>query len=243
MKKIIFLSIILVFSEINLSAQRSKDVLYLKNGSVINCTIIGLSDSVVKIRTADKSIYVFKPSEVDKYVKEIPVFEGRKKQGLGFTLESGFLMGDQQSENPMPFSFNILANYTLKTKNIIGLGSGVEFIGRSYSPVYIEYKRLFSDRKTIPFIFCRGGALTHLAKDSESSNSAYPQYNTQTNYKGGISIAAGTGISWSNEYNETYLSFAYRYFTTSYTELDYLQHKTTFKNYFNRLEIKFGFKF
>jgi hypothetical protein len=243
MKKVIFLSIILVFSGINLLAQRTKDVLYLKNGSVINGTIIGLSDSIVKIRTADKSVFVFKPVEVDKYTKEIPVFEGRRKKGLGFTLESGFLMGDQQSENPLPFSFNCLINYTLATRNIISLGSGVEFIGRSYSPVYIEYKRLFFDRKTTPFIFCRGGALTHLAKDQESSNSTYPQYNIQTNYKGGISLTAGTGISWSNEYNETYLSFAYRYFATSYTELDYLQHKSTFNNYYNRLEIKFGFKF
>lgn len=243
MKKILFLSIILVFTGMNLLAQRTKDVLYLKNGSVINGTIIGLSDSIVKIRTADRSIFVFKPAEVDKYIKEIPVFEGRKKNGLGFSLESGFLMGDQQSENPMPFSFNCLLNYTLKTKNIIGLGSGVEFIGRSYSPVYIEYKRLFSDRKTTPFLFCRGGALTHLAHDQESSNSNYPQYNIQTNYKGGISLTAGTGISWSNDYNETYLSFAYRYFATSYTQLDYLQHKVTFNNYYNRLEIKFGFKF
>lgn len=243
MKKIVYICIILVFSGINSLAQKSKDVLYLKNGSVINGTLFEISDNSVKIRTSDKSIFVYNTSEVEKYVKEsATVFEGRKKSGLGFALESGFLMGDQQSENPMPFSFNFLLSLTAKTKNIVSLGSGVEFIGRSYSPVYIEYKRLIFDRKTTPFVFCRGGALTHLSQDGESS-STYPQYNTHTNYKGGVSFSAGTGISWSNQYNETYLSFAYRYFETSYKEVDYLQHETKFNNYYNRLEIKFGFKF
>ena len=63
------------------------------------------------------------------------VFDGRKKNGLGFALEAGFLVGSQSSEYNAPFSFNFLASYTANTKNLISLGSGVEFIGRPYTPL------------------------------------------------------------------------------------------------------------
>ena len=42
-------------------------------------------------------------------------------------------------------------------------------------------------------------------------------------YKGGGSFTFGTGISWAKEDYETYLSFAYRYAHTSYTQKD-IQH-------------------
>jgi hypothetical protein len=42
---------------------------------------------------------------------------------------------------------------------------------------------------------------------------------------------------------ETYLSFGYRYAQTSYMELNYNNQDVTYKNYYNRLEAKFGFKF
>ena len=62
-------------------------------------------------------------------------------------------------------------------------------------------------------------------------------------YKGGASLGIGTGISWAKEESETYLTFAYRYAHTSYQQDDYNNVTYTYKNNFNRLEIKFGFKF
>jgi hypothetical protein len=150
-------------------------------------------------------------------------------------------MGPQHAEYVMPFSFNCLVNYTVFTKNIVGIGSGVEFIGQSYLPLFIEYKRLIIDSKTAPFLFVRGGSLFH--GDKNDNKGSYSQYDPVTKYKNGVSAAIGTGISWSNNYNETYLSFAYRYFTTSYIQSTYNQPAVTYKNFYNRLEIKFGFKF
>lgn len=241
MKKIILPLIILIITINHLSAQKLKDVLYLKNGSIINGTLMEITDNQYKIRTADGSLFIYNASEVEKYAKETPVYEGRKKEGIGFALEGGFLIGSQSSEYRTPFSFNILGTYSINPRNTFGLGSGVEFIGQNFTPVFIEYKYTASNNKSAPFLFFRGGGLLHLGKDEEPAD--YYYYSSSRSYSGGSSLTFGTGISWSREEMETYLSFAYRYARTSYTETDYQNHETTYKNSYNRLEIKFGFKF
>jgi hypothetical protein len=241
MKKIAMFSITLILITLKTYSQKTRDVLYLKNGSVINGTLFEISDNQYKIRAIDKNIFVFKSEEVDKFVKEAPVFEGRKKDGFGVALEAGFLVGSQKNEYDAPFSFNCLLNYTYNMNHILGIGTGVEFIGQTYTPVFAEYKIIISDRKTSPFIFFRTGALTHIAKD-DATDSGYSS-TIQTKYKGGVSLGIGTGISWANEDSETYLSFAYRYAETSYTTENYMHHAETYNTYYNRLEIKLGFKF
>jgi len=247
MKKIPAILIILIFIIFPLSAQKTKDVIYLKNGSMIYGKLMEISENQYKIRTSDGSLFIYSAEEVDKFVKESPFFEGRKESGIGFSIEAGLLIGAQNSEFDSPFSFNFIMNYTRDRNNIIGIGSGVEYLGSTFTPLFFEYKRLLYDRKTTPFIFLRGGKLLHFGGDGESDNSnstyPYPQYNYPIDYKGGASLGLGTGISWAKEDSETYLSFCYRYAQTSYRELNYNNKYVTYKNYYKRLEVKFGFKF
>jgi hypothetical protein len=243
MKKLIAFVIMLIFILFPIAAQKTKDVLYLKNGSTIYCKLMEVTDSQYKIKTSDGSIFIYSLPEVEKFVNEIPQFEGRKKSGLGFVLEAGFLVGAQSSEYKTPFSFNFLLNTTVNTKNIFGLGSGVEYLGQPFTPIFLEYKYLFSDRKTTPFFFVRGGKLFHLKGDEQNTDSTYPQYNEVKSYDGGGTFTLGTGISWANEDSETYLSFAYRNVHTSYTQTNYNNQEATYKNTYNRLEVKFGFRF
>jgi hypothetical protein len=241
MKKHLALLIIVVFTLMPLSAQKSKDILYLKNGSMIYGKLIEVKDNQYKIRTSDGSIFIYPGTEIDKFVNEAVVFDGRKKNGFGFALEAGFLVGSQSSEYNAPFSFNGLASYTVNTKNLISLGSGVEFIGRPYAPLFIEYKYSFNNRKATPFIFARGGKLFYMGQESDDSypNDTY----AQKDFKGGFSCALGTGISWAKDDFETYLSFAYRYAETSYVQKNYNNYDATYENAYNRLEVKLGFKF
>jgi hypothetical protein len=243
MKKLFLSVIILIFTLITLSAQKKKDVLYLKNGSIIYGKLMEVNDDQYKIKTSEGSYFVFPSAEVEKFVNETPFFDCRKKHGIGFALEGGFLVGAQSSEYKAPFSFNILGNWTINTKNVIGIGSGVEYLGQSFTPLFLEYKHLFNDRKTTPFIFLRGGELFHLHKESTTSYYTYPQYNYEKKYSGGGTFTIGTGISWANEDGETYLSFAYRNAHTSYSQYDYNHFLDTFRSAYNRLEIKFGFRF
>lgn len=243
MKKLFAPVILLFIISGLLSAQSSRDILYLKNGSSIHGKLLEASANQFRIKTSDGSIFIFSTPEVDKFINEEPVYSGRKKSGVGFVLEAGFLIGPQTSDYKAPFSFNIILNLTKNTRNIFGLGSGVEYLGKSFTPLFIEYKYLFSERKTTPFIFFRGGMLAYLSSDSPATDILTPQYGYKDSFRGGASFAIGSGASWSKDGWETYLSFAYRYAHTSYSEVNYNSQTARYNNAYNRLEIKFGFRF
>jgi hypothetical protein len=243
MKKHICLIIILLIIGFQLSAQKTRDVLYLKNGSIVYGKLVEIVEDQYKMQTTDGSLFIYQSNEVERFSKESPVFEGRKAEGLGFSLEAGLLLGSQHAEYPAPFSFNFMGSMTHNIKNITSIGSGVEFYGRTYTPLFIEHKYILNSRKTAPFIFIRGGAVIPLGADEKESSLIYNNNNGPKNYKGGPSMTFGTGISWAKTDYETYLSFAYRYARTSYVQNEYSRGDVTYKNSLNRLEIKFGYKF
>ena len=242
MKKKIFIIIILVISTLQINAQKPKDVLLLKNGSMIFGKLVEVNSDHYKMQTSDGSILIFPLQEVEKFTKEIPDFDGRKTTGFTFSLESGILIGSQNAKYSAPFSFNLLAGITSNTKNITSLGSGVEFIGRPFTPIFVEYKHIINNYKSSPFVFGRGGVVLPLGGDGEINTDFFP-YTGEERYKGGASFTFGTGISWAKTDYETYLSFGYRYIHTSYTRKEYNIGDVTYNNTLNRLEVKFGFKF
>jgi hypothetical protein len=244
MKKEILITILLITISLQLSAQRYKDALYLKNGSIVYGKLMEIADNKYKMQTSDGSLIIYPESDVDKLVKEIPAFQARRTEGLGMSLEAGLLLGAQNSEYDAPFSFNFIGNYAFKTKNILGIGSGVEFIGVPFVPLFMEYKYIVKDSKASPFFFARGGGLIHLA-DNDTEYDPY-QY-IKHDYRGGFSATIGTGISWAKDGFEPYLSFAYRYCSTSYKQNTYINgnnyYDYKYENNYNRLEVKFGFRF
>lgn len=243
MKKLNILVIMLTIISLPLAAQKKKDALYLRNGSVIYGKLLEISDNHYKIQSSDGSLFIYPISDVEKFVKEVPYVTGRKSEGSGIALEAGLLIGSQVSQYPAPFSFNVMVNYTLNTRNIFSGGSGVEFLGAPYTPLFAEYKYLLKETRVCPFVFARAGAILHLGSDDiDTYNGEYDK----KNFKGGPSITLGTGISWAKEDVEPYMTFAYRHTSTSYVQKtwnnnDYYDY--TFKDNYNRLEIKFGFKF
>jgi len=242
MKKNLVVFILLMISIFNVSAQKSKDVLYLRNGSIIYGNLLEIVSDQYKIKTSDGSIFIFPASDVAKFTTEIRQFNVRKSEGFGFAIEAGILLGSQDAEYVAPFSFNILGGYTLHTNNIISIGSGVEFFGKPYVPLFFEYKYLITEKRATPFIYMRGGGVMHLGGSDSETYDVYNQYEPY-NFKGGLSVGIGTGISWFRDEYESYLSFGYRYAHTSYQKKEYTQTSSTYESIMNRLEIKFGFRF
>jgi hypothetical protein len=240
MKKISFISILLFITVLQSSGQKVKDVIYLKNGSMIYGTLIEISNNQYKLKGSDGSIFIYSSDEVDRYAKEAPEFAGRKKAGMTFALEAGLLVGAQTNEYKAPFSFNVIAGYTIEKKNSLGIGSGAEFLEKSFIPLFFEYRYTMRDRRVSPFLFLRSGILMHVGSDDDTDNT---NYDIKQDYKGGASLTFGTGLSWASEEVETYLSFAYRYAQTSYVQKEYNQQEVTYENNYNRLEVKFGFRF
>jgi hypothetical protein len=201
MKKHI-LGFIILFMMLPVTAQKAKDVLYLKNGSMIYGKLIEIIDDQYKMRTSDGSVLIFSSGEVEKFAKDTPAFDGRKNNGLSFSFEAGLLAGAQNTDYSAPFSVNFLAGVISNTKNIVSIGSGVEFIGQPFNPLFLEYKHLMFDNKTTPFIFIRGGGMLQIGgNDSEPVNTNYDY--SPYNYKGSASYALGCGISWAKEDYDT----------------------------------------
>lgn len=242
MKNYLALIVLLFTCSLPLSAQKSKDALFLKNGSVIYGQLLEADGVNYKIRSADGSIFVFPASDVEKFAKSEPHYDGRKQQGFTFALETGVLVGSEGSGPVAPFSFNFLLGSTINTSNTISFGSGVEFIERAYTPLFAEYRRIINQRKTSPFIFLRGGAVVPLGGNNEEGIPDYYGFGPK-DYKGGLSLTAGTGISWAKPDYETYLSFAYRYVHTGYERREGTRGDVSYNFGMNRLEMKFGFKF
>jgi hypothetical protein len=243
MKKLILLLIFIGLGVLNVTGQKTRDALYLKNGSIIYGELTEITDNQYKIITSDKSLFIFPSSDVEKFLKESPGFAGRKESGAGFSLEAGFLIGPQKSDYVAPFSFNMILNVTSNTQHIFGVGTGIEYFGKSYTPLYFEYKNILTNKKTSPFIFTRIGGIFYLGGEEETNDYYYGGNPPSIDYKGGFTYALGTGISWAKEESETYLSFAFRYAHISRVENTYNSYEYTYKTNFNRLEIKYGFKF
>jgi hypothetical protein len=85
MKKLLVSALILIFSLVSLSSQKMKDVLYLKNGNTIYDKLIEVNDSQRIIMTG--SVFIDLSSEIEKFINESPLFEGREKRGIWITRQ------------------------------------------------------------------------------------------------------------------------------------------------------------
>jgi hypothetical protein len=243
MKKQFFIISVLIIVVHTLSAQKPKDVLYLKNGSQVYGNLLEITDNQYKIRTKEGNVFSVQGSEVEKYVNGSVLPDSLKSSNKVFALEAGVLAGAQISKYDAAFSFNIMGCLAQNRYNSLSLGTGVEYLGQTYLPVFLEYKVFTSQKRTTPFLFIRGGNLFHLNGDFERTDQTYPVYNVPTSYKGGFSLTLGIGISWNKDDYGSYLTFAYRNAHTSYHEDDNIGKIYTFRTAYNRLEIKYGFRF
>lgn len=252
MKKPFIITVILLIISVNSFSQKNKDALFLKNGSQIFGKMEQVSGDKISLRTSDGSLFVFDSTDVDHFVIHDNSSVLRKKQGFGIGTEIGFLAGPQNSQYPAPFSFGFSAGYTFGTRYMAEAGSGLEFIGHSYMPLYGGFRYCFREGRTAPFIFGRAGYMVMISENEEETvyyplwSSYYPPdywYTDDREYKGGPTVTAGMGASFAISDMEAYMSFAYRHFSTKEIVTTSTSQTESFYYYYNRLEIKFGFRF
>ena len=77
--RLLLLSVVMILGMTMMSAQ-TKDIVYLKNGSVIKGTILEMiPDKTIKIQTVDGNIFVYNMTEVEKISKEAAPPAGEPK--------------------------------------------------------------------------------------------------------------------------------------------------------------------
>lgn len=235
------LQLLLFFSFSLLSyGQGKNDALVLRNGSVIKGKLVEASAESYRIKTYDGSILVYPADQVESYSTAAPGRENRGNSNFGLGLEAGFLVGNQNSEYIAPFSFNILGIYRASDMHSLSVGSGVEYLGVAFSPLFIEYSANLLDRPASPFIFFRGGAEIYTGGKPDEEDSGYYE---ERDYSGGPTFSVGTGINWHRDSYDMILSFAYRYIKTEYSIQDYYSNESDYITSWKRLEVKLGFRF
>ncbi|PZE16625.1 hypothetical protein DNU06_12280 [Putridiphycobacter roseus] len=121
------------------------DLVKLKSGSEIRGFITEKTEEIVKIKTKDGSIWVFKQSEVSAIESFVPaVFE----KGYFGTVSLGVLGGSDVSAN-----FLILNGYRINAHWSAGLGIGIDqFYNNMYLPLFAEGRYNLLKKGTTPYV-------------------------------------------------------------------------------------------
>ena len=144
---------------INISFARKgkKDVIYLKNGSIINGLIISsLPSGQVKIRTKDNSLWVFERSEIDSISRTNNALK-QIHPGYFNLTEAGILAGNSDNKYKAPFSLINISGWQFKNRLSVGAGAGIEFFSETYLPVVADFRYYLNRQGANPFFGIQGG--------------------------------------------------------------------------------------
>jgi len=158
MKKTTLVFMALLFL-VNLSFARNgkKDIIYLKNGSVINGQIISsLPSGQVKIKTKDNSLWVFEASQIDSISKTTTAFN-QIRTGYFNLTEAGILVGNSNNKYSSPFSLMNISGWQFENRISVGAGAGVEFFSEAYLPVVADFRYYLKRQGLNPFFGLQGG--------------------------------------------------------------------------------------
>jgi hypothetical protein len=206
-------TLLLVLLTIVATAQRKPiNTVYFKNGSVIKGRIIeDKPGEKIRIETADKSIWVFNSSDVDKI--EIPKqvstpldIDFNLKKGVFTQLQLELMPSKKQSsEGTVPALLGVVG-YQVNKQFSAGVGAGIEAFHISMMPVFADVRYYFLNDRFTPFINLKAGYAFPLENQKDYNR------NVNLNSKGGLmgGIELGYIKSLSNDTKFTF-SLGYRH--------------------------------
>ncbi len=235
--------IALILSTTLLSAQEV-DHVYLKNGSVIRGNILEVEPvDHVKIQDLSGNIWYYPISDVERITSE--PFRDQpygKKERLEFTAgfvnmtSIGFLAGSSNNAQPAPFSLIMVNGWRNTAGLFTGIGLGVEFLTTNYFPIFADLRYDLPGKDVVPYVMAKGGYSLPLSGDRE-------EYDITYDYSGGPLVGVGIGLKIkSRDHFAWDIGLLYRYQQTSYMEkYDWNNQEYTYKDIYNRIEIRLGF--
>ena len=177
MKKLLLLCVLLGYSVLSI-AQSYREVVYLKNGSVIKGLIVEqVPSESLKIQTSDGSLFVFQMDEVAKITKEeigqvqspkqekIELAEIQekkpieyKKKGYRAFIEPGFGFGLEDDRDGLIF-VQTSHGYQFNPYFYFGGGMGLNiyFDNSPRVPVFANFRVNILNKRTTPFVDLKVG--------------------------------------------------------------------------------------
>ena len=248
MKKSAFVFYTLMFLMMSTFAQNSKrDVIYLKNGSIINGQIVSaIPSGEVKIKTRDNSLWVFEPAQIDS-IRKSGNHSAAMRSGCFNLTEAGILVGNPGNKYQSPFSLINISGWHFKNGFSVGAGTGVEFFSETYLPVVADFRYYLKYQDANPFFEIQGGYSFSLDRpDSQyvSRNSnIWPEPSGSTmeiKAKGGLLLNPAIGILTPlDDHLSLAFSIGYRIMRHHYERED--DYKIDID--YNRLVLKIGLLF
>lgn len=176
---------------------RKRDVVYLKNGSILRGTIVVQDPGkLIQLRTTDYSLWVFQQDQIDS-IKRLPSPRIASKTGYFNLTELGFFKGNIANTNKALSLLNI-SQWKFKNGLAPGIGVGIEFSNETYLPVVADIRYYFRDRQPMPFFSFQTGYSIPI-RSSFSPSAYYGYWSSSVNYsatkaKGGFLFNPSVGI-------------------------------------------------
>lgn len=212
-KKIVVLMLALASGVFSVSA---RDILSLKNGSVIKGELIEATGEQVKFKTADGSLWVYGMSEVISVTKEKQAEETvaeeteaapkKKKEfskkGYRTQIEQTLEFGDF-----VAFGYDAIFGYQFNSHLQLGGGIGLrglsgEVTGDGFGvPLYADFKVNFLKTKVTPFFDLKAGSLI----TSDPTFYISPSVGVKIHFSKARALSISTGVTWAGcEYYDYY---------------------------------------
>lgn len=221
-KKIVVLVLALTSAVFSVSA---RDILSLKNGSVIKGELIEATGEQVKFKTADGSLWVYGMSEVISVTKEKQAEETvaeeteatpkKKKEfskkGYRTQIEQAFDSGDF-----VAFGYDAIFGYQFNSHLQLGGGIGLraldEVTGDDFGvPLYADFKVNFLKTKVTPFFDLKAGSLITADPTFYFSTSV----GVKIHFSKARALSISTGVAWAEceeyDYYGYYIGDEYYY--------------------------------
>ena len=216
MKKSITLLFLFFSLAMIVSAQsKTQDVVYLNNGSIIRGEIIEqIPNQLLKIETADGSVFVYKMNQVKKITKEQITSSNNTNSGYLGIVDFGYDIGVGNLGIDR-LKFDIINGYKFNPYISIGLGTGVHYYSdyqAALVPIFANFRAHFLDADVSPFINAEVG---YAFDATNNFNSTGFILNPSVGASFYVSNAAAINISVGYELQKMdflYYNYGYLYF-------------------------------
>ncbi|MDX2250372.1 MAG: hypothetical protein SF052_26550 [Bacteroidia bacterium] len=165
------------FFPIFLFSQGYEDVLYLKNGWILHGTLIGsASDSLVRIETHDRNVFVFPQTDILRAEQKIAILKtpprysssiriereiSYRNKGYFLLAQVGTMMGsasDVNNESTKLFNPHIINGYRFNRFVSAGAGFGINLMARgAYMPIFLDVRGDLLKQKMTPHYYANAG--------------------------------------------------------------------------------------
>jgi len=205
MKKIVIL-IVLICTTIFAGAQQIyKDIVYLKNGSIIHGKIIELiPGKSIKIESRDSNIFVFQMDEIEKLTKE-PIQKGSSSGYFGIA-QMGYAFGE--TDYGMDFlKLNIINGYRIDPYFAVGAGYGIRYYIEEkvpLIPVFADFRVDLFDNKISTF-FSFDFGYSFYAKDRFAGCGMLLTPSAGLNFKVADNSVLSVAVSYEIQKYDTYM--------------------------------------